>query len=205
MKRRVTRAGLGAAFANLSFASLFLAFAWAHAQSFARCQRPSGPFLVAFEVLFALFFVARAPADARTSSPWAWASAAGGTFLPLLLRPLEAPQDVAAGEVLQLAGLLLATYGLLSLNTSVGVLPAHRGIKTTGAYRWLRHPLYAAYAVNAAGYLASNFTVRNLAIVLAASACQVGRIVNEERLLSRYAAYAEYKARTRWRVLPFVF
>ena len=56
-----------------------------------------------------------------------------------------------------------------------------------------------------AGYLVSNFTIGNLAIVLVGYACQVSRIFNEERLLSEYAAYAEYKARTRWRLLPCVF
>ena len=84
-------------------------------------------------------------------------------------------------------------------------MPAHRGVRSGGAYRWVRHPLYAAYAVMAAGYLASNPTPRNWVIVLVAYACQVARIFNEEQLLSGYPEYVAYKARTRWRLLPYVF
>jgi len=205
MKSTITRAGLGTAFTNVALASLFLLFAYAHYQNFARTQRPSGVLMVSAEALFAFFFLTRAPADATAFSVSAWASMVGGTFLPMLLRPGEAPQDVFAGQLLQAIGISFATYGILSLNRSFGLLPAHRGVKTMGAYRWVRHPLYGAYAVIAIGYLVSNFTIRNLSIVLVAHACQVFRIFNEEQLLSEYPAYLEYKARTRWRLLPYVF
>jgi protein-S-isoprenylcysteine O-methyltransferase Ste14 len=205
MKGRVTRAGLSTAFTDVALAALFLLFAYAHYRAFARFQRPSILLIVGMEALFAFFFLTRAPADATAFSPWAWASTIGGTFLPTFLRPGEAAQDVLAGQLVQAVGIAFAVYGTLSLNRSFGLLPAHRAIKTTGAYRWVRHPLYLAYALMSAGYLASNFTLGNLAVVLAGYACQVSRIFNEERLLSGYAAYAEYKARTRWRLLPWVF
>lgn len=205
MKTTVTRAGLTTAGTDVALAALFLLFAYAHYGSFARLQRPSVLLIVLMEALFAFFFLARAPADATAFSPSAWASTLGGTFLPTFLRPGEAPQDVMAGQVLQVVGMAFATYGILSLNRSFGLLPAHRAIKTTGAYRWVRHPLYAAYGLMSVGYLVSNFTLRNLTIVVVGYACQVSRIYNEERLLSGYAGYAAYKARTRWRLLPWVF
>jgi protein-S-isoprenylcysteine O-methyltransferase Ste14 len=205
MKSTITRAGLGTAFTNVALASLFFLFAYAHYQNFARYQRPSGLLMVAAEALFGFFFLTRAPADTTAFSASAWASTIGGTFVPMLLRPVEAPQDALAGQLLQVVGISFATYGILSLNRSIGLLPAHRGIKTMGAYQLVRHPLYVAYAVIAVGYLVSNFTIRNLSIVLVGYACQVLRIFNEERLLSGYPAYLEYKARTRWRLLPYVF
>jgi protein-S-isoprenylcysteine O-methyltransferase Ste14 len=205
MRSTVTRAGLATAFTNVALAALFVLFAYAHYRSFARFQRPSLLLIVVMEALFAVFFLTRAPADATAFSPAAWASTLGGTFLPTFLRPGEASQDVLAGQLVQGVGIALAMYGTLSLNRSFGLLPAHRGIKTTGAYRWVRHPLYAAYGLMSAGYLVSNFTLRNLAIVVVCYGCQVSRIFNEERLLSGYAAYVEYKARTRWRLLPYVF
>ncbi len=205
MKSTITRAGLGTAFTNVALASLFLLFAYAHYQNFARYQRPSGLLMVAAEALFAFFFLTRAQADTTEFSVSAWASMIGGTFLPMLLRPVEAPQDVHAGQLLQVVGISFAAYGILSLNRSFGLLPAHRGVKTMGAYRWVRHPLYGAYVVMAAGYLVSNFTLRNVTIVFVGYACQVLRIFNEERVLSEYPAYLEYKARTRWRLLPYVF
>jgi protein-S-isoprenylcysteine O-methyltransferase Ste14 len=205
MKTTITPTGLATAFTNVALASCFLLFAYAHHQSFARYHRPSALLMVAIEALFALFFLTRAPADRTTFSPSASLTTLGGTFLPMFLRPLDAPQDVLAGQIVQMVGLSFAIYGILSLNRSFGLVPAHRGIKSTGAYRWVRHPLYAAYAVMAVGYLASNFTGRNASIVLVAYACQVARIFKEERLLSQYPAYVDYKARTRWRLVPYVF
>jgi len=205
MKPAITRTGLAAAFTNAALCACFLAFAWAHAGTFARTQRPSALLMVAIEAIFAFFFLVRAPADRTALSPSAWLSTLGGTFLPMFLRPADVPHDALAGQVVQVVGLSLANYGILSLNRSFGLVPAHRGVRSDGAYRWVRHPLYAAYAVMAAGYLASNFTSRNAAIVAVAYACQVVRIFNEERLLSQYPAYVDYKARTRWRLVPYVF
>jgi protein-S-isoprenylcysteine O-methyltransferase Ste14 len=205
MKSTVTRAGLATAFTNVALAALFLLFAYAHYGSFERFQRPSILLIVVMEALFAFFFLTRAPAEATAFSLSAWASTIGGTFLPTFLRPGEASQDVLVGQLLQGIGIAFAMYGTLSLNRSFGLLPAHRAIKTTGAYRWVRHPLYAAYGLMSAGYLVSNFTLPNLSIVVVGYGCQVFRIFSEERLLSGYAAYAEYKARTRWRLLPYVF
>ncbi len=205
MDRKVTRAGLATAATNVALAFCFLLFAYAHQQSFARHHRPSALVMVAMEALFALFFLIRAPADRTAFTPASCLSTIGGTFLPLFLRPIEAPLDALGGQLVQAIGLSFAIYGILSLNRSFGLVPAHRGIKSSGAYRWVRHPLYAAYAMTAAGYLASNFTLRNAAILLVAYACQVARIFEEERLLSQYPAYLAYKTRTRWRLVPYVF
>ncbi|HEX9243695.1 MAG TPA: isoprenylcysteine carboxylmethyltransferase family protein [Anaeromyxobacter sp.] len=205
MARPITRAGLASAAVSAALAAAFLLFAWAHACSFARHPRPSAILLVGLEALFAVFFLVRAPADRAALGPGSWASTAGGTFLPLLLRPADAAMDLLAGQVLQVAGVAFGIYALLSLNRSFGLVPAHRGVRSTGAYRWVRHPLYAAYAVITAGYLASNVGARNVAILLLAYSCQVWRIFNEERLLARYPEYVAYRTRTRWRLVPFVF
>ena len=98
MKSTVTRAGLVTAFTNVALAALFLLFAYAHYQTFARFQRPSVLLIVGMEALFAFFFLTRAPADATAFFPSAWASTIGGTFLPTFLRPGEASQDVLAGS-----------------------------------------------------------------------------------------------------------
>ncbi len=203
--QRPTAKGLREAFTNLAVALLYLSFAYAHWLQFARHHRASVVLVVAFEALFALFFLARGPADEASSSAWSWITTLGGTFTPLLLRPSDAAQDVPVGQVLQVLGVCLGICGVVSLNRSIGLLPAHRGIKSTGLYRWVRHPLYSTYTLANVGYLASNLSARNAALVALALAFQVLRIFTEEELLSRYPVYAEYKARTRWRLVPFVF
>jgi protein-S-isoprenylcysteine O-methyltransferase Ste14 len=85
------------------------------------------------------------------------------------------------------------------------LLPAHRGVQTAGLYRFVRHPLYASYCVSLAGYLISNVSLYNVAIIAAGSAMQIMRIRNEERLLSAYPDYVAFAGRTRWRLVPFVW
>jgi protein-S-isoprenylcysteine O-methyltransferase Ste14 len=78
---------------------------------------------------------------------------------------------------------------------------------TVGAYRWIRHPLYAsllalawcAYFKNPSGLASIAMTVGTSGFLLATA------LVEEGENLKRFgAAYAEYKKRTR-RFIPFVF
>jgi protein-S-isoprenylcysteine O-methyltransferase Ste14 len=201
---RISGAGLATAFTNVSLAALYLAFAVAHVRSFLEHPRASLLFIVALETLFAAFFVARREAAAVSMSVEAWLSTILGTFLPLLLRPAGG-DDVLAAQLVQATGTAFGVAGILSLNRSVGLLPANRGIRSRGAYRFVRHPLYASYVVTNIGYVASNLSAANVAVALAALAAQLVRIRGEERLLSLDPEYAAYMRRTRWRLLPFVY
>lgn len=204
-RSRVTRSGLKQAFADVSLAALCLAFAYGQLTAFAKTHRPSAPVLVVTELLFAAFALFRRPAADVSRSPWDWFATFAGTAAPLLLRPTAAPDDVLAAQVLQIFGAVGCLAGILSLNRSVGVVPAHREVKSGGAYRIVRHPLYAAYIITNLGYVLSNASAWNVAIVAVGFVFQVARIYNEERLLSRYESYREYQARTRWKLVPFVF
>lgn len=201
---RLSGEGLGVASVNVSVATLYAAFAIAHVRGFLAHPRASLLFMVALETLFAVFFLARRDALSTSTSFEALLSTALGTFLPLLLRP-AGESDLLAAQALQAFGTAFGVAGILSLNRSVGLLPANRGIRSTGAYRLVRHPLYASYLVTHLGYVGSNPSAWNVGVVIAALAAQVVRIRGEERLLSRDPAYAAYQATTRWRLLPFVY
>jgi protein-S-isoprenylcysteine O-methyltransferase Ste14 len=94
---------------------------------------------------------------------------------------------------------------MLSLNRSFGLLPAHRGVKSDGLYRWVRHPLYSAYLLAQLGSLVNNLTAYNVVIVVAATVFQIIRVRQEERLLTEYADYRAYVEQTRWRLYPGVW
>jgi protein-S-isoprenylcysteine O-methyltransferase Ste14 len=113
------------------------------------------------------------------------------------LRPL--------GEILQIVGLSLAIFALAFLRRSFGLVAAHRGIKTIGAYAVVRHPMYAAYIVSQIGYVLVHQSARNLAIGVITSGGLVLRAALEERLLARDPTYASYRRRVRWRFLPYVY
>lgn len=201
----ITAAGLRVAGGNLALAALNLAFAAAHLRAFLERPRASLALAVAFELLVAVLAVVRRDPRATSTTAWAWTTTIVGSYSTLLLRPASGAADAALGVVLQAAGVAGALLGALALNRSFGLLPADRGVRTGGAYRIVRHPLYAAYLVGHVGYLTSHPTAWNVAVVLAATAAQLARIRNEERLLSRDPDYEAYRRRTRWRLVPFVF
>lgn len=197
--------GVGTAATNLLLGFLFLAFAYSHLWQFIETPRLSLLLIVAVESMIAVLLIIRRDPD-RTHHSWkTWLATFGGTLAQLLLRPTEAPADLLAGQGLQLVGFMLQIAAVLSLNRSFGLLPAHRGVKSDGLYRWVRHPLYSAYLFAHFGYLINNFSGYNLAIIAIATAFQVLRIMQEERLLSEYESYVQYASRTRWRLIPAVW
>ncbi|HET9553268.1 MAG TPA: methyltransferase [Anaeromyxobacteraceae bacterium] len=202
---RLTGAGLREAGTNLSLAALYLLFAWAHGHRFVQHPRPSLALVVVMEGVVAVLLLVRSRAAQASFSPWSWLTTVVGSFAPLLLRPGAEAQDSPAGQAIQVLGALLAIASILSLQRSFGLLPAVRTLRMGGAYRWVRHPIYAAYTVQNLGYLLSNRTLANLAVVAVALLFQVLRVYNEERLLRTLPAYEEYARRTRWRLLPLVF
>lgn len=197
--------GLGSAFGNFALAALWSLFAWAHLQSFLEVFRLSAMLILMKESLDVLFYLSRPSARSFSRSPYAWVCAFGGTFTPLFLRPSGSDQDLLIGQLLLCLGMALQFVGMLSLNRSIGIVPANRGIKTGGLYQLVRHPLYLAYAITWLGYLASNPTLHNGTIIAVALLFQVLRIFNEERFLRQDPEYEAFAARTRWALLPFLF
>jgi len=202
---RVRLRGLAGAAGNLSLALLWGSFELVHVRSFLALGRASALLMVGKESLDAFFYLTRPEARGVSRSPYAWATGVGGTFAPMLLRPTDAPVDSPLGQAVLCLGLALQAAGMLSLRHSISIVPAHRGIKTGGLYRWVRHPLYLAYSITQLGYLLCNPTAHNAGFVAVAFLFQVLRIFNEERFLRRDPDYVSFARRTRWALLPGVF
>jgi protein-S-isoprenylcysteine O-methyltransferase Ste14 len=200
-----TLRGLGLALVNMLLATLFILFAIANAKSFLVNPRLSVFLIVVTETIVAVFLVIRRDPDETHHSWKTWLTTTCGTLAPFLLRPVDASADVLLGNVLQISGFLLQIFALLALNRCIGLLPAYRGVKSSGLYGWVRHPLYMAYVVTFFGYLFNNPSIGNLGIVLSGTGFLVMRIRYEESLLYKYADYVDYARRTRWHLMPGVW
>ena len=197
--------GIGLAITNFALATCFFLFAYGHAESFLERTRLSVLLIVITETIVAVLLLVRRDPDETRHTAQTWITTTGGTLAPFLLRPTEVSEDLLIGQILQVVGILVQIGALASLNRSLGLLPAHRGIKSDGMYRFVRHPLYTAYTITFAGYLVSNLNIYNTVIVLAGIAFMIMRIRCEEDLLLQYPLYATYADKTRWRLIPSVW
>jgi len=147
-----------------SLFNFLLAFRFWAMSGFLSNRLPADQSVMLHQRLFA-YFSKCIPFFYHASSP-----AASG-----LIRAIAGP--------LALAGSLLSTWALFDLGRRFGVAPARRGdICRTGAYRWLRHPIYLGYAmVELSGTLLNHL---NLPIFLVSMGTLALRAHMENRVLA---------------------
>ncbi len=174
---------------------------------FLNTGRLTGLLLLASEALVVVLTVfRRAPATVDRSM-----RARVLTTLSILGPPLVRPASVApiAPEAVTVAlsaiGLLVVIGGKLSLGRSFGLIPANRGIVSSGLYKLVRHPIYLGYLVTHFAFTAANPTLWNVAALVTADIALMARAVCEEETLARDEAYRVYQTKVRWRVVPGVF
>ncbi len=191
---------------SLPVAVLWLLFAVANIEGWRRTHEPIGLGATMMELVVAVLFVVRRRPLTVSRSPLAWAAAVVGTFGMLGARPHYAPVAMLgpAYVAMQVAGAAGAAWAVIALGRSFGLVAANRGISTRGPYRFVRHPLYAAYFLTETGYVLENPSARNTGLFLIVMAVQAVRIFVEERWLMLDAAYRAYARTVRWRVMPRV-
>jgi protein-S-isoprenylcysteine O-methyltransferase Ste14 len=163
--------------------------------------------LLPSEGLVVLFLLLRRQTANISRSLSEWVIAISATCAPLMVTPgvgraLIAPQ-VAVTALLM--GMLLQLHAKLTLGRSFGCVPANRGLKLEGPYRFVRHPMYAGYWLSHTAFLAVNPTAWNLLIYSVSYGAQVSRLLAEERLLAQDPEYREYQKQVPYRMIPWVF
>jgi protein-S-isoprenylcysteine O-methyltransferase Ste14 len=172
---------------------------------------PLGLPLIAFStgivVLLATMIFRRAP-KRLTPNPWFWVLAFFATYWPMLTlgimqpgRPLVA---ASINDAIAVSGLLVIVWARLSLGRNIGFVPAQREIVTSGAYRYLRHPIYFGLFITFAGIALRAYSPRNVALLIAHVVLLMIKSVVEERFLSADPQYAAYLQTVRKRWIPFV-
>jgi protein-S-isoprenylcysteine O-methyltransferase Ste14 len=147
--RRITRQELGAwvgragvTGVTAAFFGIFLTASW---RFYCETGALVGLLAVISNGLLMVCLLARRAPMAVSGSLRHWLVAGLTQLLPLLIRPVAGATPIctllaAAGQAI---GLIVMVGSVLSLNRSIGIVAANRGVKTSGSYAWVRHPLYA--------------------------------------------------------------
>jgi protein-S-isoprenylcysteine O-methyltransferase Ste14 len=193
--------------ARIIVVALFTMMAVRIGADFQQTGRLTGLLLLASETLVVVLTVFRRSAATVDRSLRARVLTTVSMMGPPLVRPALvpalAPELATVG--LSACGLLIVIAGKLSLGRSFGLMPANRGIVSTGLYRLVRHPIYLGYLVTHAAFVAANPTGWNVALLVTADIALLARAICEESTLARDPEYRAYQQLVRWRVLPGLF
>jgi len=204
---RLFRRDYGELASKIVIVTLFSSMAIRLAQDCARTGRTTGLLLLASEALVvALTIVRRSPA--RVDRTWlARIVTTFSTFGPPLVKPdsLDALAPEALTLIISGLGLFIVVSGKISLGRSFGLVPANRGVVSSGMYRFVRHPIYLGYLITHLGFVIANPVNWNWIVLIAADVALMFRAVLEERTLSKDPEYCAYMQHTRWRIIPGVF
>jgi protein-S-isoprenylcysteine O-methyltransferase Ste14 len=188
-------------------AGLFVQFAYRVLEQFATTLSVETFLLVLSEVLVIFLIVFRKRATAFTTRPGDWILALLGASGPLLASPVAAAALTSStvSTTLMLVGMFVQISAKIALWRSFGIVPANRGIKVEGPYRFVRHPMYAGYVLTHVGFLLAFPSWQNAAVYAGSLAIQVFRLLREERVLNQDPAYRVYASKVRYRLLPGLF
>ena len=186
------------------FVLFYVFFIYSQISAFLVFHLWSLPVFVLSETITLFLFMFRAKVVIFSDDMKDYAIAFSATLAPLLFRPFVGIH-IIWGDSLVVIGLIMQILSLLSLNTSFGIAPENRGVKKSGLYKVVRHPVYASYLILYIGYFMNNLSMENLLIFIVAIILQIWRLENEERLLSKSSEYEQFKKETKWKLIPGVF
>jgi protein-S-isoprenylcysteine O-methyltransferase Ste14 len=163
--------------------------------------------LVISESLGVFLILTRRLATTVSTHPLDWALSSIAVTAPLLAAPAAASTFIPSQitTALMFAGMIIQISAKTALWRSYGLIPANRGVKTRGPYRFLRHPMYAGYTLIHIGFLLGFPSLQNFLLYLTTLLIEVARLLREELILNKDPLYREYAARVRYRLLPRVF
>jgi protein-S-isoprenylcysteine O-methyltransferase Ste14 len=205
--RPSVRRDIGDLASKIVIVALFSSMAIRLAQDCARTGHATGLLLLASEALVVALTIVRRSAESVDRSWVARIITTFSTFGPPLVKPNSlyalAPESLTL--MICSLGLFLVVSGKISLGRSFGLVPANRGVVSSGMYRFVRHPIYLGYLITHVGFAIANPLGWNWAVLMAADVALMVRAVLEEKTLAQDPAYRDYMQRTRWRIVPGVF
>jgi protein-S-isoprenylcysteine O-methyltransferase Ste14 len=142
----------------------------------------------------------RAPVGVAPGVEARISSFAGTSILMLLIA--VPPAEISAAQslisaILIVVGTMSSVWCLWWLGRNFSVMAAARELVIAGPYAYVRHPLYAAEALTAVGFVLSNGSLLAVLLGVVQLSFQFRRMKNEEKILgSVFEGYAAYKLST---------
>ena len=154
--------------------------------------------------LMGIFSLVRVPPKTVTVTANSIAATAGMMILPILIRPGVPSVGLVnqAGTVLEVIGIIFTQLARVYLGRSFGLLPANRGIVSTGPFRLMRHPVYVGWFVLTLGLAFIYPKPSSCLLILATLPFMMWRIMQEEELLRLDPEYRAYCEKVRYRLIP---
>ena len=153
--------------------------------------------------------VIRRPPKRVTPNPWYWLLAFVATYWDLLVLSFLQQGHPLVGnwatDVIAMTGLVIVTWARLSLGRNIGFVPAQRELVHTGAYAYMRHPVYTGGLLTTIAFLLRAYSPQN-ALLMGLRILWFIPIKSlvEESFLRQDPDYAAYMRRVRYRWIPFV-
>lgn len=190
---------------NLLLFILFANFAYQFLGSFISDYRYSSLILFAEQSIVAFFFLIRRREVSVSKQDKEVIIANISTILPFFFLPVKEVAEDNIALMLQIIGYIITFLGVLSLNRSIGIIPADRGIQTNFMYKFVRHPLYLGYVLSNFGFAMSNINERNILLLAVSTALFILRIKYEERHLNQNPTYQKLTKTTKYKLLPYIW
>jgi protein-S-isoprenylcysteine O-methyltransferase Ste14 len=125
-----------------------------------------------------------------------------GFLMPTMLRGGVMVAPAIACNAVAVVGVAIAIFARVSLGRNIGLVPAQRKIVSSGAYRYVRHPIYTAHFLCSLAFGLSCYSAVNTLAIALGCCLWVVKTFMEESFLSEDREYAAYMKWVRWRWFP---
>jgi len=143
-----------------------------------------------------------------TPNPWWWLLAFVATYSSLAWATFaptgRALVPDALSDGLAILAVLIVVYARLSLGRNIGFVPAQRAIVQSGAYRFVRHPIYSGLFLAWIVLTLRRCSTANVTLLIVIGTLYVIKSVVEEGFLRDDPPYAQYLRQVRHRFIPGV-
>lgn len=195
-------------FERLFVFALFCWFAYTNLSYFRQSFDARSLMLVISEILPVVLIMLHPLSPTLSLKPFDWFVGLLGSAFPLLvtaggkLAPII-PTKICLAIVV--GGILIQIMAKLALGKSFGLIAANRGVKSSGLYRLVRHPIYAGYLTSHVGIFLSMPSLRNALLYSASTIFLLIRIFREERVLRQDERYRTFAESVPYYLIPGIF